>query len=304
MRAGIGFVVAVTALCALPRAAFAQEICDPDGGSFPPNYGELAANFPGDMAVNVPIDGFIRLRYVGHAPSRAFVILRDLVRHSPVMGTVNAVDDEVHFQSAAPLSPNTQYSVQVSDITGGASGNTFTFTTGQIHSIDSAPQFAGAQDISFEKSGASDLCSDPNAARITLLWHRATSNGWPDSEMEYVVYETRGPGISGPVERARERLQPGASSTCASSFEFCPAVRLSSANASGPVCFNVQAIDPYGRPDGNTQEQCVDPSRGNFFNGCSVSRDTTHSRRVPIEWLALGVSAAWLANRRRLARKR
>ena len=88
-----GILVGLATMCAAPSAASAQETCTTDGGIAPTDYFSLSATIPSDGAAGVPIDGFIRLRYGGPAPLRAFVIVQDLVRHVPVMGTVNVVGD-------------------------------------------------------------------------------------------------------------------------------------------------------------------------------------------------------------------
>ncbi len=299
--------VAVALLaCALsPQTAFAQESCNPDSGVAPYNYGEIATMFPNADSTGVPIDGFIRVRYVGHAPLRPFVIVQDPAG-TAVTGTTNVVDDELLWQADTNLLRTTRYRVQIPDSTG---VNAVRFTTGSMHSTEAPPTFSGLQDVTFQKAGAADRCGDPNAVEVTLFWQRAGSTGWPDSEIEYVIFETRGPGISGPIERGRERLQPGGSNTCTSRFEFCPTIRLSSANSAAPVCFNVQAVDPYGRMDGNSRETCIDPSRGNFFVGCTVRPDAPRdaARTLPRGALALalgGVSLASLAVARRRRQRR
>ena len=285
------------------RDAAAQEVCDPDAGTLPPNFGTLIATFPGDRSTNVPTDGFIRLRYGVRAPLRPFVIVQNLTTRTPVMGHVNALVDEVHWQSDEMLPSNTIFRVSVSDASGGAGENVFTFTTGGARSGSAAPTFGGVQAAETQRSGMADPCGQPDAVEVTLSWRRGSAAGWPDSEVEYVIYETRGPGISGPVERGRERALAGAGSTCNGTYDFCRAIRLSPENSSAPVCFNVQAVDPYGRQDGNTLEVCTDPSRGNNFNGCAVARATgampSHPKRGWIVVAILAAAASVVATRRR-----
>ena len=110
-----------------------------------------------------------------------------------------------------------------------------------------APRFAGIVTDprpEVQVNGAeADLCGDPNAVTITVQWRRAESNGWPAGDIEYVIYQTRGPNIGAPVERARERVF-GANGNCPNRTDLeCRSFRLSSENAGGPVCFNIQAID-------------------------------------------------------------
>ena len=120
-------------------------------------------------------------------------------------------------------------------------------------------------------AAASDAC-DPGAFDVTVAFDRVsafatTGTAWPESDVEYVIYETRGVGIAGPRERDRTRLESsGSTADVAAQRTF----RLSSHDASGPLCFNVQAIDPLGRVATNASESCVDPAQGNYFRGCEA----------------------------------
>ena len=108
------------------------------------------------------------------------------------------------------------------------------------------------------------------------------------SDIEYVVYQTRGAGIAGPVERARQRGRL-VSDHCATvgADSQCVAFRMTSANASEPMCFNVQAIDALGRADGNQEERCVDPEPGGHFVGCTAAPRAQHR---PLGWLLITAS--------------
>jgi hypothetical protein len=303
LLAGLALALAAgsTTLLAFSSHAFAQEACA-DGGTII-GVGDLVATFPGPNSTNVPIDGFIRLRYRVRAPLRPFVIVQNNTAHSPVSGQVNVVGDEVHWQSDQPLAANAVFRVQVSDVMGGAGENTFSFTTGTARSGDSPPTFMGVQHADTQPAGAADPCGQADAVEVTLSWNRAGAAGWSENDIEYVIYETRGPNIAGPVERARERLSSASGASCPGMYDACRAVRLTPENATAPVCFNIQAVDPYGRQDGNTREVCTDPSRGNFFNGCSVaprpSRPGLAFPAVVAAFASLVTAVSMLRTRRR-----
>lgn len=295
-----GVLVAAMSL-AIPRAAQGQ--CNNDAGTMlPPDWGLLRDSFPSANAMDVPIDGFVRLRYVGIVPRRSFVTVREADTNMPVDGRAVVVGDEIHWQSYQELRPNTRYQVFFTDVTGGAGGNAFTFTTGNRRGSSSPPQFFGITGLSVQRAGAADLCGEPDAVEVTVTWRRVADNGWPLTDIEYVVYQTAGPGIGAPVERARERgrLSLGSCGS-GSAVEQCTSFRLSAANADGPVCFNVQAFDAYGRSDGNTNERCIDPQSGNTFHGCSVRAMRTETRAwrtaAMVAALAAGV-AGWIRRRR------
>jgi hypothetical protein len=290
----IGLLAALAAVTALHAApALAQETCEVDGGMMPPppNFGGLDDFFPSDRSMSIPLDGFVRLRYVGVPPPVPVVQVQNISAssHPYIPGTIGVAGAEVHWFSANQLLPMTQYQVTALSPLDGMT-TSFTFTTGVSATTGQRLTFNGVENIGSSRNGSSDTCGDPNAVTVTLDWSRANPIGWPETEVEYIIYETRGPGISGPVERGRERGS-ATQASCPNSY-YCRSFRLSSENANGPVCFNVQASDPYGITDGNSIEKCIDPSRGNFFNGCSARPQTSRPERSP--WLA-GIVVSLLA---------
>lgn len=275
---------AVVFVMTAPRVASAQNTCDPDAGVRNPNAGLVEQIFPGDNEDNVPTNGFIRLRYIERVAPNPFVSVIDVATGRPLAGRAWVVDNEVHWQSDSPLAPNTEYRVHFADL-GSGDGNVSTFRTGFGPARDDPPVFAGITGVTAMRMGDVDLCGDPDAAEITVTYRRANDNGWPAMDIEYVVFQTRGPHIGGPVERARQR---GSRTGSAFNTERSMSFRLSSENASAPVCFNIQAVDIYGRADGNRVEKCVNPAVGNFFAGCAVQRTPARASRGRAAGAALG----------------
>jgi hypothetical protein len=280
----------VVVLCSTSAAA--QETCDQDGGGPPQDFGQLIETFPSNNAREIPRDGFVRFVYRGRVPPRPVMIVRDIAM-TPVEGTLTVVGSELHWQARASLRPQERYSVTASDIIGGTSE--VGFTTGSTLAGEVGPTgFEGALSATSERSGATDICGDENARSITVGWKFARSSPWPQTELTYVVFETRGPGINGPIERARDR---GRLSTtpCAPNADQCVSFRLSSANAAGPACFSVQVFDPLGRGVSNTVEKCINLDAGNYFYGCAVRPRPQHTpERGHGRWVVAAASLAFV----------
>lgn len=259
-------LVALSMLAWAPSAR-AQETCDVDGGGPPQDFGQLIETFPSNNARDIPRDGFVRFVFRGRVPPRPVMIVRD-ASGTTVEGTLTVVGPEMHWRSSAALQPLQRYSVTASDIIGGTSE--IQFTTANELAGDTAPSgFDGAISATSERSGATDICGDENARSVTVGWKFARTSRWPQSELTYVVFETRGPGINGPIERARDRGRLS-TTACANNADQCITFRLSSINASGPACFAVQVFDPLGRGESSTVEKCINLDAGNYFYGCSV----------------------------------
>lgn len=277
-------------------ASRAQETCDEDGGGPPPDFGQLVETFPSNNATRIPRDGFVRFVYRGRVPPRPVVIVRD-ESGSNVPGTLAVVGAELHWQASEPLRGQHRYSAIASDIIGGSSE--VRFTTGDELANGRPPSaFDGILSVSAERSGAADICGDENARSVTVAWRFARSSPWPQTELTYVVYETRGPRINGPVERARDR---GLLSTtpCARGADQCVTFRLSSQNAAGPACFTVQVFDPLGASATNTEEKCINLDAGNYFYGCSTRGPAPSSRQRALAWLSLASSLVVMRRARR-----
>lgn len=294
-------IAAVVASLTLPVSAGGQcEDAGADGVVDPTIVGTLRDTFPADRDLDVPLNSPIRLRYYGSVPSHPVVCVRREGDDAPCLeGTSAALDDEIVWQplpvgGAPQLEAGQRYRVRYREAFGG--DGEITFTTGR-GTAPARPAFAGIGEVTSEH--APDQSCNPASADITVTFDRASSGAtgpgetpWPANDFEYVIYETRGPGISGPRERDRARLQNSGSSLVTRAQRT---FLLTSVEASGPVCFNVQALDPLGRSDGNTREECVNPAKGNYFVGCSARP----SRPSTMPWVvALGLAGA----RRRNAR--
>ena len=279
--------VLAAALLAAVRA-FAQ--CDAgDAGSDP--AGTLLASFPGDGAADVPTDSPVRLRFAGSVPTAATVCLSQVGTSGCIAGSLRVDRDELWWLPAEPLVPGHAYVIGYSDPLGGAVS--LGFRTGAGPSAG-PPRFAGITDVS-SRSAGSDGC-DPGAVDVTVRFNRAVAApggaAWPESDVEYVVFETRGPGVGGPVERDRARLESSGSAVDPVAQRT---FRLGGAQVSGPVCFSIQALDPLGRVAANGAESCVDPAQGNYFRGCSAS---PRGSAGAVGW-PLAALGAWCVARRR-----
>ncbi len=304
-------VVAALALglSALASSGAARAQCDAgDGGIDPFTAGTLRDSFPADQGLEVPLNSPVRLRYYGRVPSPPVLCVRRDSRESACLpGSSAALGEEIVWQPPAgpggvALEPSRRYFVTYQEE--GSGSNDLTFVTGR----GVAPErlvFGGVTDVKADDAPSSDC--DPEASDITVKFNRATSGvlglgdtPWPESDLEYVIYETRGPGISGPRERDRVRLQRSGSSVVSGAQRT---FRLRGVDASGPACFNVQVLDPLGRADGNTSEQCVNPAKGNYFEGCSagvtVAMGETDARSNAAWAVIFGLCAARVTRRRR-----
>jgi len=266
-------------LAALVQGSLAHaQRCDAgaDGGIDPLLRGVLRDTFPADQGLQVPLDTPVRVRYFGQAPPAPTLCVRPRDAPECLTGNTVALADEVVFTGAEPFRPNTDYVVSFTDAAGGT--NRTTFRTGRGPNAG-PPVFGGIRSLSFDAQ-VSDEC-DPGAADITVRFDLAARSGdsisstaWPDVDIEYVIYATRGPGVAGPQERERFRPQvAGGANDRSQQRTF----RIPGAAATGPVCFLVRAVDPLGRSDNNAAEECINPAEGNYFQGCAI----TPPRRAP-----------------------
>ncbi len=82
----------------------------------------------------------------------------------------------------------------------------------------------------------------------------------PATSIEYLLFQTRGPGLDAPTLRARGR---GISATTDVTLAF----GLRSEDASTPICVTVQAVDGQGAASLPMDDVCFEPLTGNFFEG-------------------------------------
>jgi hypothetical protein len=275
----------------LLTASTARAQCDvPDAGD-PSDFGALRDSFPADQGFDVPTDSPVRLRFVRGVPAGATICVARVATPGCLPGAITTVRDELVWVGAQPFDVYVPYTVSYSDPVAGALS--LRFRSGRGPSAG-PPPFEGIRGAS-ARAVNGDPC-DRNGFDITVRFNRVVfdvvaGTPWPESDVEYVIYSTRGPGIAGARERDRARLQSsGSTNDSAAQRTF----RLSSAEAGGPVCFSVQALDPLGRVITNSAEACVNPAEGNYFQGCAAGpRAPTGGAR------GLVVAAAVLFVRRR-----
>ena len=209
----------------------------------------------------------------------------------PVPGRVQVLGDNLVFLPDAPFLPNRAYS-------GVALGVDvelpFRFCTGS--SSDSGPPILGAID-EVTSTAVDASCDAPDGGyRVAVFFTPATDVGPPGS-IEFLLFQTRGPGIESPVLRRRVRNQTPDRVTMA--FVLPPD------EATSPICVRVVAVDGVGNIDLSDAEMsgqtCVDPVQGNFFYGlCGVSaRGNAGAPPWPVGLLGLCALVVW---RRRRAR--
>lgn len=257
------------ALASLPATAWAQCDAGADAGPDPSLDGVLRDVFPAADAVNVPTDTAVRLRYLGRPPEPPTLCVRVRSGGSCLPGEAAVVGNEVVWSPRGGQLPSfTDFTVTYADVAGGSVP--FTFRTGRGPSAG-PPVFDGVDDVS-ARDAEGEVC-EAGAVDVTVTFTRARSASstsglaWPDSDVEYVIFQTRGPGISGPRVRDRVRLQrSGTASDRSAQRTF----RLTAAESEGPVCFSVQAYDPLGRSTPTRGEACVNPAQGNYFQACSA----------------------------------
>jgi len=290
MRPRHAALAALLSVVGVLTAPLARAQCDAGDAGDPIDLGALRDSFPADQGFDVPTDSPVRLRFVGRVPSGATLCVEPVGTPGCLPGRVSIVGDELVWSSegARPFDPYASYRVNYSDpLTGALS---LRFRTGRGPSAG-PPPFAGIRGAS-ARAVSNDPC-DPNAYDITVRFNRVVFDAtlgtpWPESDVEYVIYSTRGPGVSGPRERDRARLQSsGSTSDAVAQRTF----RLSSREASGPVCFSVQALDPLGRSITNSAEECVNPSEGNYFQGCSATAGAPGGHAGWAAFVMLGLAA-------------
>ncbi len=181
-----------------------------------------------------------------------------------VAGRVQIVGDEiVFFPDGAQWDPETAYGGIARSVFGDLQ---FNFCTGTAED-DAPPRFGSITDLTSD--AIEPRCDAPDGGfRVGVFFDPATDVAAPPGSIEYLVYQTRGPGIDGPVVRSRARnFTTGGG--IAMGFVLPPD------EATGTICVRVAAVDGVGNVtfDGEPGDpaQCVDPVQGNFFYGlCAV----------------------------------
>ncbi|MGE0790660.1 MAG: hypothetical protein AB7S26_33610 [Sandaracinaceae bacterium] len=271
--------------------------------------------FPAHRAREVTVDAPLRVRYSpghfepggpGGDPTELLTIRRcgdvgtcDLDTcaepSEPVAGLVQILGDEIVFLPDGGWTPNATFTGVALNRFGDLA---FTFCTGS--STDSSPPTLGALE-EVTSDAIEPRCDAPDGGyRIGLFFQPATDDG-PAGSIEYIVYQTRGPGIEGPIIRSRSR-------NTATTGQVALGFVLPRGEADSPICVRLAAVDGVGNviydevTDG--QARCIDPVQGNFFYGlCSVSA-TPGSGPGPLGWPLAIVAMALLLTARRSGSRR
>ncbi len=271
-------------------AAFAQ----PSDDCVPaPTPGPIEVT-PASGAGGVTRDARVALRYtpdffagfVGDPSSLISVWNDDSLE--PVVGRSLLAGDTLFFLPDRLLDANTTY---VGRASGGIADLEFDFRTGT--SLDLSPPEVGAIE-SISSQAVDPGCGLPDGGfRVDVAMQRALEDG-PAGSLEYLLYQTRGPGLTAPVLRTRRR-------GVITSDLFTMAFVLPRSDAVEPICVVVQVIDGVGNRDDSMQARCFDPVEGNFFEpACAVSTPgLPSSRSAPWVVFALFAAVSFVRGRRR-----
>jgi hypothetical protein len=292
-----GVAVALSAL-AIPVPAGAQDECDGSGlRLFRPE--EIT---PASGARGVTLDAPIVVRYspgyfgpegpgdppeallrVGRCPSPGCTARCTWSDAIPVEGRAEVIGDRLFFFAAGGLVPGARY-------LGVASGRDgppieFEFCTGAT--VDSmAP--TKPRVIAIEPAENRPACP-PGGYKVDVTIAPSSDDG-PAGSVEYLLYLTRGRGVTAP--QLRDRLRNLTPERVTLNLILAPD------EAAEPVCVRVLAIDGVGRISEGSDEACVDPlNRVAFQPLCSASPGQGHRLAIA---MALGSVVATLWWRRRV----
>jgi hypothetical protein len=256
--ARIGPFVLATCLATLglgSGAVRAQDMgpveCDPPAQLGPVEF------FPASGAAGVALDAAVRVRYtpgffaVWRDPLTRVLEIRD-ASDTPVAGTLAVLGDTLVFRPEAPWAPGSAYrgtafGIDILQVR-------FSFRTGAVFDVE-PPRFAGTPTLSPARVDTRP-CAVGGGYRIDVSVAPATDPDGAQGDVEYLLFQTRGPEIEAPRLRARARNFAGPSIPLA--FTLTPSEAVS------PICVVVVAVDGVGHAvEGG--KACVDPVQGNYF---------------------------------------
>ncbi|MEM1415987.1 MAG: hypothetical protein AAGH15_13860 [Myxococcota bacterium] len=267
------------------RAQSDPELCPPPGEPEPRTV------TPATEARNVPTNALLRVAYSADldvaVPAELFELFLcpagtrvgeaspSICTDAIVGGGPEAVQiarDELLFAPVAPYLPQRVYAGTAFAPTGFGELR-IAFETGVGPDLTAPVLPANAIDAS--GSSADFECEDiQNGVRIDVRVTPArldsldprdpTGPTEPATSIEYLLFQTRGPGLAAPTLRARGR-------GITASTEVTLAFGLSADDASTPICVAVQAVDGQGAASDPSEDLCFEPITGNFFEGlCSA----------------------------------
>lgn len=208
-----------------------------------------------------------------------------------VPGRIHRLGEELVFQPDGGWEANATYA----GVARGRDGDLpFQFCTGSAED-DAPPSFGAIDDVSSME--VDPRCDAPEGGyRIAVRFDPASDPGGPPGSVEYLLYQTRGEGIHGPVVRAR-------SENFSTTGQITMAFVLPPDEATSTICVRVAAVDGVGnvtlsqQPDGGLV--CVEPVQGNFFEPLCAVRAPGAGRGATLALAGLGVVTLLVVRRRR-----
>ncbi len=225
--------------------------CDPPAALGPVEF------FPASGAGGVALDAAVRVRYspgffaVWREPLTRLLEIRD-ASDTPVRGTLTVLGDTLVFRPDAPWVAGSAYrgtafGIDILQVR-------FSFRTGAVLDRE-PPRFTSTPSLSPARVDMRP-CATEGGYRIDVSVAPATDPDGAQGDVEYLLFQTRGPEIEAPRLRARARNFAGPSIPLA--FTLTPSEAVS------PICVVVVAVDGVGRAvEGG--KACVDPVQGNYF---------------------------------------
>lgn len=285
----------------------------------PPDSPQLLGVFPADTARDVTLDAPLRLVYTegyfdptgpGGDPTELIDVRRcpetglscDFPNAcadgsgEPVAGRVQLLGDDIVFLPDGGWEANTTYAGEGLDQ---LSGLQFRFCTGDIVEDVTPPTFGQIAELTSDE--VEPRCDAPEGGfRIGVFFEPANDDPSPPVSVEYLVYQTRGPGVDGPVVRARQR-NFNTGGQIAMGFVLPPE------DATSTICVRVAAVDGLGNVtfdelDGDEEARCVDPVQGNFFYGLCGVGAVGHPKGVALGIAFVGLVALMIVLRLRRRR--
>ena len=200
----------------------------------------------------------------------------------PVPGEVQVFEDDLFFIPNQPLTSRTRYVGRADGLEGSIS---FSFCSG-FTADNTAPQISNT--LRHESISVGESCELPQGGfRIGIYMDPATDDG-PSGSLEYLLFLTRGEGVTAPVLVDRVRNFAAG--------EITMRVFLDRERAATLICVRAAVMDGVGRITFQDDESCFDPITKVTFQGCGVSR----ARSAPFGWLVMAsmLALTWRATRR------
>ncbi len=202
------------------------------------------------------------------------------VTGAPVAGRVSVAGDRLFFEPIERLRANQIYA---GFFRGAEQDLDIVFTTGALEDTQ-APQMGTVLPPS--STDIEESCENPDGGvRIAVRFEPAVDDS-SEGSLEYLLYQTRGEGITAPI--LQSRLRHFASDELVMAFVIPPDQALETA------CVVVRVVDGVGLAD-ESEAVCFEPLQGPYFEPlCSAA-----PVRGGASWLGLPLLLWGFARRRR-----